>query len=117
MAVELRLDLGREDVGAAAQDQVVATIRDVEVAILVEAAEVAERLPATFAFTRVRADVAVGLALGVHEDLADLADGQLPTVGIQDANPSVLAPPDRSAMRQPLVTADCGAGNVLGAGV
>ena len=53
------LDLGGVDVGAAAQDHVGESIAEVEEPVLVEPADVAERLPAALAGARLGADVAV----------------------------------------------------------
>ena len=59
MLGQRRLDLGGVDVAAADGEHVDAPVGEVEEAVVVEVAEVAERIPAVAAL-RGRADVAVG---------------------------------------------------------
>ena len=105
--VERGLDLRRIHVRAAAHDEVGATVGDVEEAVGIHRAEVAERLPSV-ARTGLGPDVAVGgLRGGLHPDLADLAHGRsLPSVSRIRIVPSAGLPtePTCSSQSAPLMT-------------
>src|SRR4051812_16934900 len=84
---ERALHLGGEDVGPAADDEVDATIGDVEVAVLVEVAEVAGRAETVVGGRQQRRAAEVGVEAGrgrPHVDLAHLARGQLAAVVADD---------------------------------
>ena len=118
--LQRRLDLGRVDVGAAAQDHVGEPVAEVEEAVGVEPAEVAERLPAAVAGARLGADVAV--AGGVAGDrpqphLALLAGGQLVALVVGDQHRALRGAAHRAAVLEPLRAGDDRGGLRLGAGV
>ena len=121
MGLEGRLDLRRIDVRAARHDHVAATVGEVEVAVLVDAPEVAERLPAVPRRARLRADVAVGRALAAgrhHVDLADLAHRQLVPLLVEDADLATVGGlAHRARVREPLGARDEGVADALGAAV
>ena len=106
-SLERVLDLGREDVGAAGDDQVGAAIGDVEEAVLVEVAEVAGAGEAVVGDGESggAAEVVVEAAgRPAQEDLADLAGGQLVAVVVEDADLGVaVAAPDAAGVVEPLV--------------
>lgn len=54
------LDLGRIDVGAAAQHHVGETVAEIEIAVRIQPADVAERLPAITAALGLGAEIVVG---------------------------------------------------------
>ena len=121
MGVEGGLDLGRIHVGAADENHVCLAIDQVEVAILVEVAHVAEGFPAVGARGGFGADVAVGGAAAArrqHEDLAHLAGRALAAVRFLNAK---FAPAGRAAHRagalEPLRARGERARDALGAAV
>ena len=70
------LDFGRIDVGAAAQDHVGEPVAEIEIAVGIEPADVAERFPAVGAALRLGAEIVIGAAgavIGQEIDLAGLA--------------------------------------------
>ena len=96
------LDLGGVDVGAAAQDHVGEPVAEVEEAVVVEPADVAERLPAALAGAGLGADVAVAGRVargGAQPHLALLARRQLVAVVVGDEHAALgrLARPSRGA--------------------
>ncbi len=109
--IERGLHLGRVHVGAAHQDHVVETVGQVEVAVLVQEAHVAERLPAVPAL-RAGADVAVGdrsVVGALQVDLTDLARREVAAFLVEDPDPAAAdRPPDRAAVRQPFRAAQDG---------
>ena len=54
------LDLGRIDVGAAAQDHVGEAVAEIEIAVGIEPADIAERFPAVGAALRLGAEIVIG---------------------------------------------------------
>ena len=86
--VERGLDLGGIHVRSAGEDHVGLAVAEIEVAVGVERAHVAERLPTAVDAPRGRADVAVRAHVRVgrrpHEDLADLARIGVGAVGAHD---------------------------------
>ena len=102
-----RLDLGRVDVAPADGEHVDATVGQVEKAVGVEVAEVAERVPAV-ATLGVDADVAVRgrAARGrAHVDLADHAGRAFVAVVVEHLHLARDDDADRPRMGQPLVAA------------
>ena len=79
-------------------------VAEVEVAVGVEPAVVAERLPPAVARPGLRADVAVGggVAAGPQPHLALLAGRQLVAVGVADHDLAADRPADRAAVLEPL---------------
>ena len=121
MGVEGGLDLGRIHVRAADENHVRLAIDQVQVAVLVEIAHVAEGLPAVGGRRRLGADVAVGGAPAArrqHEHLAHLAGRALAAVRPLDAD---LAPAGGAAHRaralEPLAARGERARDALGAAV
>src|SRR5205085_8539905 len=106
--LERGLDLGRVDVGAAAEDHVAHPVTQVEVAVGVDPAVVAERLPPAVALAGLGADVGVGrrVAAGAQPHLAVLADGHLVAVGITDHDFARHRTPDRTTVLEPFHAAD-----------
>ena len=102
--LQRRLDLGRVDVRATGEDHVLHAVAEVEVAVLVEPAHVAERLPAALERPGLGADVAVGRPVGrvAHPHLALLAGRQRVAVGVGDHELAGDRPADRAAVLQPL---------------
>src|SRR6266540_6797521 len=117
MVDELVLDLGRVDVDAAGDDHVDFAIAQVQIAVLVEVADVADRR--VFAALGPRGLVRVLVVLqaaasdAVHR--ADLADWQHVAVLVHDHNLVVAARlADRTRFTQPLVRENNCAANALG---
>ena len=110
--VEHLLDLARVDVVAAADDQVLLAVDDVEVAVLVDAGHVAAVEPAAAHRLRGRVGalpVALHDVVAADHDLADLALGDRVVVLVDDLH---LDPLDRGADRARLALAV----GVVGAG-
>ena len=86
--VDHRLDLGRVDVDPAGDDHVLLAVADVEVALVVEVRDVADRLP----LRAVLGELLVGVVVAVHrerradEQLAPLARGRVGAVVAHDAH-------------------------------
>src|SRR6185312_9206896 len=118
--VDGRFDLCRIDVRAAADDEVGAAIRDVQVALGIDAAEIAEGFPFA-ARLGLRTEVVVGRAQAAgwpEIDLADLARRHIVARFVE--NPHARArrqPADRAAMLEPVATADDRRADRLGTGV
>ena len=117
--LQRRLDLGRVDVGAPRQDHVLEPVAEVEVAVLVEVAAVAEGLPAPLPPAGLRAHVVVGgpVAPAAHPHLALGAGRHRIAGGVADHDLAAHRPPDRAAVLQPLLAGDDGGDLPLGAGV
>ena len=82
------LHLGRIDVGAAAQDHVGEPIAEIEIAVGIEPADVAERFPAVRTALRLGAEIVIGAAGpvgGKKIDLAGLAGRDVIAIGADDA--------------------------------
>src|SRR5690606_25796378 len=110
MRVDHALDLRRIDVLAPHDDHVRPPVDEVEIALGVEVADVAEGLPAIVGRARGRADITIGRSLPARrqeEDVADLARRAVPPVLADDAHAATGGrPTDRAGMREPLAPAD-----------
>src|SRR3954471_18011591 len=115
------LALGRIDVGAPAQDHVGEAVAEIEVALRIQPADVAERFPAVGAALRLGAEVVIGgvLAVIVEEvDLAGLARRNVVAVLADDAQARHLADlADRALVRQPFRAGDDAGALPLGAAI
>ncbi|MGY4483569.1 hypothetical protein ACVWWR_002760 [Bradyrhizobium sp. LM3.2] len=104
------LDLGRIDVGTAAQHHVGKAVTEIEVAFRVQPADIAERFPAVRAALRLGAEIVIGgvLAVIVEEiNLAALARRHVVAVLADDAQARHLADlADRALVRQPFRAGD-----------
>ena len=98
------LDLGREDVGPAGDDEVRAAVGDVEEAVVVERAEVAgagEPVVGDGQADRAAEVVVEPAGRPAQEDLADLAGRQVVAVVVEDADLGVaVAAPDAAGVRR-----------------
>jgi hypothetical protein len=121
VGVEGGLDLGRVHVRAAGHDHVAAPVCEVEVALGVDPAEIAQRLPAVVGRPGLGTDVAVGRALAArrhHVHLADLAQREVVAVLVEDADLAVAGRlADGARVREPLRAGDERATDALGAAV
>ena len=99
------LDLGRIDIGAAAQDHVGEPVAEIEVALGIEPADVAERFPAVGAALRLGAEIMVGAAgavIGKEIDLAGFSRRDVIAVLADDPQAGGFADlSDRAFVRQP----------------
>src|SRR3546814_4517453 len=98
------LDFGGIDIHATAQDQIGASIGNVEIPLLVQPPEIADGLVAVVRAMRLRAKVAIGRArAGARQkmDLSDLPRPQLLAIFTKNANLAVDRSPDGPAMGQP----------------
>ena len=99
------LDFGRIDVGAAAQDHVGEPVAEIEIALGIEPADIAEQFPAVGAALRLGAEIVIGAAgavIGQEIDFAGLAGRDVVAVFADDAQRASLADlADRALMRQP----------------
>ena len=99
------LDFRRIDIGAAAQDHVGEPVAEIEVALGIEPADVAERFPAVGAALGLGAEIMVGAAaavIGQDINFAGLAGGDLVAVFADDAQARGLADlADRAAVFEP----------------
>ncbi len=117
MVDQRRFDLGREHVGTAAEDQVDPAVGQVEVAVVVDVAHVADRgQPVGVDVERAGAEVRrSAVRRRLHVDVAGLAGGQFGAVGSEDADlGAALRQADAAAMLQPLVAAQRGDPECLG---
>ena len=113
------LDLGRVDVAPAHGEHVDPTVGQIQVALLVEPAQVAKGVPAVTG-SRGAADVAVGRSAagtGTHVDLPDHTRRALGTIVVEHLHFARHHPAHRAAMSQPLDTADEGESLKFGAAV
>src|SRR6186713_2731673 len=103
-------DLGRIDVGTAAQHHVGEAVAEIEIAFGVQPADVAERFPAIGAALRLGAEIVIGgiLTVIVEEiDLAGLARRDVIAVLADDPQFGHLADfADRALVRQPFRAGD-----------
>src|SRR3546814_20912081 len=99
------LDFGGIDIHATAQDQIGASIGNVEIPLLVQPPEIADGLVAVVRAMRLRAKVAIGRARAGERqkmDLSDLPRPQLLAIFTKNANMAVDRSTDGPAMGQPL---------------
>src|SRR4029079_13464651 len=115
------LDLGRIDVGAAAQHHVGETVAEIKIPFGIQPADVAERLPAVRRALRLGAQIVIGgvLAVIVEEiDLAGLAGRDVVAVLADDAQARHLPDlADRALVRQPFRARDDAGALPLGAAI
>ena len=99
------LDFGRIDIGAAAQDHVGKPVAEIEIAVGIEPADVAERFPAIGAAFRFSAEIMIGAAgavIGQEVDFAGLAGRDVVAVLADDPQARGLADlADRTLVLKP----------------
>ncbi len=121
MLVQRRLDLGRIDVGAADQDHVGAPVGEVEIAVLVERADVAQDLPAARQGARRRRPDTGRTAARPRAGACRSRRSRPAGRRSPSASKAAISPDgdlaDRAAVRQPLGSGDDGHRLGLGAGV
>ena len=114
-----RLDLGRIDVGAAAQDHVGEPVAEIEIALGIQSSDIAERFPAVGAALRLGAKIVIGAAgavIGKKIDLAGLPRCDVVAVFANDAQAGGFADlADRTLMREPFDARDDAGALPLGA--
>src|SRR3954469_14296 len=81
------LDFGRIDIGATAQDHVGEPVAEIEIAVGIEPADVAERFPAVAAALRFGAEIVIGAAgavIGEEIDFTGFTGGDLVAIIADD---------------------------------
>src|SRR6185312_10022230 len=112
-------DLRRVHVATADGEHVDPAVAQIQETVLVEIAEIAERIPPVAGLGR-RTDVAVGRRVarcGTHVDLADLAGRAFTALIVEHLHLAHDHGSDRPAVRQPLVAGDERARLLFGTGV